>query len=169
MPVQNEVTWLIDVVRDQWPGVVFPATLALRDRDEPLTYYPDGETIREEAVALDAYSVASFAHGAQTREFYGNAPQYDVTTTVDVQVEAKTHFEWGEADDIDDFNTLVAYLQNAINTQLTYPAVDTGDDDTGRVVYLDLAIQDVDYRSKEFKDQFRTDFTVRLRGRQDTP
>jgi hypothetical protein len=169
MTVQNEVTWLIDVIQTNWPGVEFPSALALRNRDEPLTIYPDGETIREQAVNLDAYYAASLAHGATTREFYGNDPQYDVTTTVDVWVQAKSDETWGEADDIDAFRTLVAYVQNAINTQLTYPEVDTGDDDTGRVVYLDLRIADTDHRSREFKDQYRTDFTVEFRGREQTP
>ena len=41
MTVQNEVTWLIDVIQTNWPGVEFPPSLALRNRDEPLTIYPD--------------------------------------------------------------------------------------------------------------------------------
>ena len=169
MTVQNEVTWLIDVIQTNWPGVEFPPSLALRNRDEPLTIYPDGATVREHGVSLDAWYTTSLAHGATTRSFYGNDPQYDTTTTVDVWVEAKADEAWGEADDIDAFRTLVAYVQAAINTELTYPTVDTGDDDTGRVTYLDLRIADTDHRSREFKDQYRTDFTVEFRGREQTP
>jgi len=168
MSVQNEVEWLIGVVESEWPGVAFPSNLALRNRDEPVTYYPD-HTRRELAVNLDAWYAVSFAHGATTNEFYGSDPQYDVTTTVDVDVEAAADEQWGEAEDIDGFRTLVNYVQAAINTELSYPTVDTGDDDTGRVTYLDLRIADTDHRSREFTDQYRTDFTVEFRGREQTP
>lgn len=169
MAVQDEVTWLIAVIQDNWPGVEFPSNLALRDKDESRTFYPDGTDRVEQSVNADSYATVGVAHGNRTQQFYGNKPQYDVETTVDVEVEAKSDREWGESEDKIWFNTVATYTQNAINTQIQYPQVDTGDENIGRVTYLDLAIQDVDYRSREFKDMFRRDFTVRLRGRQDTP
>jgi hypothetical protein len=184
MAAQNELRWLLDTLVTAWPtagslgGSAPPETVAFRNRDEPETYYyPDTEpagiddydAVREQAAPTDGFRTVGVASGAETREFYGNKPQYDVTTTLDVRVQEKSEFEAGAAEDVADHDTLVAYCQRAINTTITYPEVDPDADAIGRVVYLDAGITDTDRRSREFKDQFLTEFTVRLRGRQDTP
>jgi len=186
MTVQNEVRWLIETLIAEWPttgslgGTAPPDTVLFRDRDEPVSYYreegandPDAptdyEAERELAAPTDGWRTVAVATGASTRSFYGNKPQYRVETTLDVRVQEKTAYEGGVVDSVGAHNTLVAVVQEAINADLTYPAVDTGDEDIGRIVYEDLAIVDTDHRSREFKDQYRTDFTVRLRGFQDTP
>lgn len=184
MTAQNELRWLLDTLVTAWPtagslgDTAPPDTVAFVNRDEPYTYYypttepatlDDYEREREQGAPTDGWRTVGVASGAETREFYGNKPQYDVTTTLDVRVQEKTVFEAGAAESVADHDTLVAYVQRAINTAITYPEVDPDADDIGRVVYLDAGITDTDRRSREFKDQYRTDFTVRLRGRQDTP
>lgn len=184
MATQDELTWLLNTLVTAWPttgslgGTAPPDDVAFRNRDEPWTYYyPDTEPAslddyereREQAVPTDGYRTVGVAAGTETREFFGNKPQYDVTTTLDVRVQEKSVFENGAAEDISAHDTLVAYVQRAINQSITYPEVDPDADDIGRVVYLDAGIVDTDRQSREFKDQFLTTFTVRLRGRQDTP
>ena len=184
MAAQNEVRWLLDTLVTAWPttgtlgGTAPPDAVGFVNRDEPYTYYyPDTEPAtladydreRELGAPTDGYRTVGVASGAETREFFGNKPQYDVTTTLDVRIQEKTAFENGVVDSVAAHDTLVAAVQRAINTTITYPEVDPAADDIGRVVYLDAGITDTDRRSREFKDQYRTDFTVRLRGRQDTP
>lgn len=175
MTVQNELAWLLDTIQTNWPGGDPPDDLALRNRDEPETRYPDPTwtdgyvTEREQGVSLDAYNTVGVSSGSVQYDVYGTKPQYRVTTTLDVRVEAKSEFEHGQAVDVADFDTLVAYVQHAINTQLTYPEVDPTAEDIGRVVYLDTRIQDQQNLASGDKDYYRTDFTVALQGNQDTP
>jgi len=91
-----------------------------------------------------------------------------VTTTLDVRVEEKSVYEGGTAESDAAHETLVTYIQNAINTQLTYPEVDPDAEDIGFVVYLDAAIVDEDDLASDDKDYYLTTFSVRLRGREDT-
>ena len=182
MAAQNELRWLLDTLVTAWPttgplgGTAPPATVAFRDRDEPATYYyptdgtepatlADYEREREQAVPTDGYRTVGVATGTTTQEFFGNKPQYDVETTLDVRIQEKSVYENGACEDIDAHNTLVAAVQRAVNTTITYPEVDPDADAIGRVVYLDAGIVDVDRQSREFKDQFLTTFSVRLRGR----
>ena len=184
MAAQNECRWLLDTLVTAWPtagslgGTAPPDTVVFRNRDEPYTYYyPDTEpaTIgdydreREQGAPTDGFRTVGVSKGARTDEFYGTKPQYDVETTLDVRVQEKTASEGGVATSVTDHDRLTTAVQAAINATITYPEVDPDADDIGRVVYLDAAITDTDRRSREFKDQYRTDFTVRLRGRQETP
>ena len=175
MTVQNEVEWLLDTIRAEWPGGNPPDTVALRNRDEPETRYPDPtwaegvKTVREKAVSTDRWTVVGVSSGSVQREPYGTRPQYRVQTTLDVRVESKTGDSWGESDDVSDFDTVVAYTQEAISKKITYPEVDPNAESIGFVVYLDSVIQDQQNLSSGDKDYYRTDFTVLLRGNQQTP
>lgn len=184
MAAQNEVRWLLDTLVTAWPttgtlgGTAPPDTVAFRNRDEPYTYYyPDTEpdTLddydreREQGAPTDGFRTVGAAMGSGTNEFYGNKPQYDVTTSVDVRIQEKTEFEGGVADSNAAHRTLVAFVKEAINANIVYPTVDSAADDVGRVIYEDLRIANTDFRSREFKDQYRTEFTVELRGKEDTP
>ncbi len=232
MTVQNETRWLLETIIDEWPGTgslggdAPPDYLILRDRDDGVNYYadadaddpdaPDGyEGVRETTTSHDGFATVGISEGAVTREFYGNKPQYDVTTTLDVRVAEKSVWENGTAESSAAHKTLVAFIQRAINTQLTYPEVDgVGDrdalqissgetvtvadgeerrdstlsvedggtltveeggthvlygEDIGGIVYLDAAITDEDNLESADQDAYQTTFTVRLRGREDTP
>lgn len=166
MTVQNEVTWLINTIESNWPGVAFPNSLALRDRDDARTYYPN-RTVREKGVELSRWSCVSVSTGSTNRQLYGTTPQYRVEHELDVRVQGAHPEEHGPIDDVDEFKTLVAYVQNAINGEITYPEVDTGTEDIGRVTYLDLGIVNENNLSAQAKDYYRTDFTVRIRGNAD--
>jgi len=97
MTVQNETRWLLETIIEEWPatgslgGDAPPENLILRDRDDGVNYYadadaddpdaPDGyEGVRETTTSHDGFATVGISEGAVTREFYGNKPQYDVTT-----------------------------------------------------------------------------------------
>jgi len=182
MAAQNEVRWLLDTLVTAWPttgtlgGTAPPDTVAFRNRDEPYTYYypdtepdtlDDYEREREQGAPTDGFRTVGVAMGSGTNEFFGNKPQYDVTTSVDVRIQEKTEFEGGVVDNVAAHKTLVANVKQAINKQIVYPAVDSDAAGIGRVIYEDLRITNTDYRSREFKDQYRTEFTIELRGKEE--
>ena len=184
MAAQNELRWLLDTLVTAWPtagslgGTAPPDTAAFRNRDEPESfYYPsteptgiaDYDAVREPGMPTDGYRAVGVAMGSGTNDFYGNKPQYDVTTSIDVRVQEKTAFEGGVVDSNAKHKTLVAAVKEAINSDIVYPAVDSGADDVGFVIYEDLRIANTDYRSREFTNQYRTEFTVELRGKEETP
>lgn len=186
MTTQDEVRWLINTIIDNWPTTGSlgdtnpPDDLVLRNRNDAITYYrdvtatdpnapDDYEGVREQAAPTDGFRSVGVSDGAITRSFYGNKPQYDVETTLDVRVEEKSVYENGTAESDAAHKTLVAFIQEAINTQLTYPDVDPDAEAIGTIVYLDAAIIDEDRLASQNKDYYQTNFTVRLRGREDTP
>jgi len=166
MTVQDEVTWLLDTIRDQWPGVEFPNSIARINRDDPINLRTNQQSV---SVDLERFNAIHVASGSVQREIFGTKPQYRATTTLDVRVEAKTVRDRGNVSDDAEFNTLVRYAQHAINTQLVYPDVDPDAEDIGRIVYLNARIQDEQRLASGDKDYYRTDFTVELRGNADTP
>ena len=168
MTVQNEVAWLIDVIKANYP-TTWPDDLVRRNRDESVTLDKPNSPIREKGVDPEQYNTVGVSTGSVNRELIGTKPQYRVETELDVKLEGKDEDEYGHVASDDEFKTILRYIQNAINTQLTYPAVDTGDEDLGRVVYRDLGIINENNLSAEYKDYFHAEFTVRLRGFQDTP
>lgn len=164
MTVQNETKWLLGVIQSNYPGGSLPNDLVRRNRDDSVTLDKSNSPVKEEGVELTNWSVVSVATGSKNRELYGQTPQYRVVTELDVRVEGLDEREHGEISDDDEFKTLVAYVQEAINDEIVYPAVDTGDEDIGRVTYLDLSIENEQNLSADAKDYYRVDFTVRLRG-----
>jgi len=168
MTVQNEVKWLLDVIQTNYPGV-WPSDLVRRNRDDSVTLDKPESPIKEEGVELTNWNVVGVSTGSKNRELFGTGPQYRVETELDVRIEGLHENEYGEIADDDEFKTLVAYIQQAINTQLSYPAVDTGDEDIGRVIYRDLGIINEQNLSTDNRDYYQRDFTVRLRGYEDTP
>jgi len=166
MVVQDEVTWVLDTIRGEWPGVEFPDTIARVNRDDPINLRTNEQSI---SVDLERFNAIHAASGSVQREVFGTTPQYRATTTVDVRVEAKPERDRGQVKNDAEFNTLVRYAQHAINTQLVYPEVDPDAEDIGRIIYLNARIQDEQRLASDNKDYYRTDFTVELRGNADTP
>lgn len=166
MVVQDEVRWLLGVIQSEWPDPSLPDDLARINRDAPENLATGKSSI---SVDLERYNAIHVSSGSVQREFYGNQPQYSVDTTLDVRVEAKAERDRGNVADDAEFNTLVRYAQHAINTQLSYPNVDPDAEDIGRVQYEDTRIEDEQRLAAGDKDYYRTDFSVRLTGKADTP
>lgn len=169
MAVQDEVTWLIEIIKTNWPGASFPTDLARRNRDDSVTIHPDDSEKREEGVELNRFNVVGVSSGSVQRELYGTAPQKRVNTVLDVQVEAKHTEEHGNVDDSTDFGTLLAYIQYAIEDETVYPDVDPDAEDIGFITYHDLRIEDETDNSSGDKDYYRADFSVRLTGDASVP
>lgn len=163
MAVQDEVKWLIGVIKDEYPKD-FPDDLARRNRDDSVTIHPDDSEKREEGVELNRFNVVGVSSGSVQRELYGTGPQYRVNTVLDVRVEAKHTEEYGQTDDSTGFGTLVAYIQYAIGQVITYPDVDPDADSIGFITYHDARIEDEQPPLSGEKDYYRTDFSVRLTG-----
>lgn len=163
MTVQNETKWLLQIIQENYPST-WPDTLVRRNRDDLVTLDAPNSPVKEEGVELTLYNVVSVSTGSTNREFYGQDAQYRVEHELDVRVEGLDERESGEIADDDEFKTLVAYVQYAINQERVYPAVDTGDEDIGRVSYKDMGIINDQNTSSNAKDYFREDFTVRMRG-----
>jgi len=163
MTVQNEVEWLLDVIKSNYPAA-WPDNLVRRNRDDSTTYDKPTSPVHEKGVELTNHSVVSVATGSTNRQLYGTTPQYRVEHELDVRVQGAHPEEHGPIASDSEFKTLVAYVQKAINDEIVYPVVDTGTEDVGRVTYLDLAIVNENNLSAQAKDYYRTDFTVRMRG-----
>jgi hypothetical protein len=167
MTTQDEVSWLLGIIKSEWPDPPFPDDLVRINRDEP-RILETGE--RSMAVDLERNNAVGVSSGSVTRELYGTQIQYRVDTNLDVRIEATSGDDWSEATtDVQAFDTLVAKIQAAINSQIKYPEVDPGADPVGKVEYLDLRIEDEQRLASGDKDYYRTDFTVRLRGNAQTP
>jgi len=166
MSVQNETTWLLGVIKDNWPGASWPSDLVRRNRDNAETLDAVGR--REEGVDLDLYNAISVSYGSRQDELFGTTPQYRIQTVLDVRIEGVHEDEHGQITDDDEFRKLVKYTQHAIDTQITYPSVPSTDD-IGRVEYLDLRIQDETAGLSAAKDYYDYTFSVSMRGNKNTP
>lgn len=167
MTVQNEVEWLIDTIKSNYP-TSWPDDLVRRNRDDSTTYDKPNSPVHEKGVELGNWSVVSVATGSKNREFYGTSPQYRVETELDVSVQGAHVEEYGPIASDSEFKTLVRYVQDAINSQVVYPDVDPTAESIGFITYLDLGIVNEQNLSSDAKDYYRVDFTVRLRGNADT-
>lgn len=164
--VQDEVRWVLRTIKAEWPEPTWPDHLARVNQDEPENLRT-GERVK--TVDEEYFNSIRVSSGSVQRELFGQKPQYNVQTTIDVQVRGKSEHSDGKIEDVSEFNTLVARVQFAINTQITYPQVDPDADDLGRIEYEDTRITDEQRLSRGDKDYYRTDFTVLLTGKQDTP
>lgn len=166
MVVQDEVTWLLETIKDEWPDTSFPDDLARINRDGPKNLRTGEHSV---GVDLERFNAVGVSLGSVQQEPYGTKPQYDVTTTLDVRVEAKPERDRGLVVDDTAFNILVRKVQAAINSVRVYPDVDPDADDLSRIVYLTAQLQDETRLASGHGDYYRTDFTVRLDGNADTP
>jgi len=163
---QNEVRWLLGVIRDEWPAA-WPDDLTRVNRDKPEILQTGEESV---SVNLERWNAIHVASGSVQRELYGvTSQQYDVQTTLDVRVEAKPERDRGNVTSDADFGVLVARVQAAIDSVSYYPNVDADASDIGRVSYLTAQIQDEQNDLSVDKDHYRTEFSVRLDGNRTLP
>jgi len=165
--VQNELAWVLETIAEQWPGddAFGDEEIVRVNRDKP-EILETGDRTR--SVELSNANVISATRASRSRTPSGTRFNYDVETVVSVRIEGLHESEWGHVADDDDFERLVRYAQHAINLERTYPEIDA-DDDIGRVAYQDARIENEQPVSNEHRDHYRTDFDVRLRGRECLP
>ena len=162
--VQDEVRWLLATIAAEWPGGGFEYEDVVRiDFDEP-EILETGD--RRKGAELSRHASITALEGDRAREPVGTEFHYDVETILGVRIEGVHTDAGGTFDSKNDFRRLVKYTQAAIDDERTYPSIDA-DDEVGFVEYLDGRIENENSFSNEYGDEYRVDFDVRLRGRQD--
>ena len=171
MPVQDEVAWVLDTIRENWP-VDWPADddgterLYRINRDEP-EILETGE--RTKSVELTQASALGVALGSRTTEAVGTGYEHRVTTTLDCRLRGLTDQEYGHIESAADAKRLALSANHALLQERSYPDVDPGDEEIGRVAYHSLFVDDPTDRSHEYADTFWWDWTIRLVGYEDLP
>lgn len=168
MAVQDEVAWVLDTIRANWPGA-WPADgdgterLYRVNRDEPLVIETGR---REKKVELSKASVLGASLGTRVPEVAGPDNRRRVTTTVDCRFKglASQNGGYGHVDSNNHAKQIALYAQNAVQQELSYPAVDPDADDIGRVAYHTVTVDDPTDSSQEWQDEYFWTWTVRLIG-----
>jgi len=166
---QNEVRWLLETVVANWPETLFPEDLVRVDsRDSEIL--ESGRRTKDPD--LTNHNIVSADLGNVVREPYGTNFDYEVQTILDVEVVAHIGGDdgFGHVVDSGEFEALTNRIQYAINESREYPTIDPADDDSiGSVQYYTAFIEDEQDLSGNYFDEFRTTFSVRLRGRSMNP
>ena len=161
---QDEVRWVLETIRDNYPGDPFGTQLVRRDMDDMLTLDP--EPRRERSVDLTERAVIAASHdGEAARTPEGTAPRFDVVTRVRVRVEAAHRGEHGLVPDKDAFLQIAKRTRAAIDAERVFPTVQPDADPVGRVTYYNALVSDLESNSREGRGYYRRDFTVELRGK----
>ena len=163
--VQDEVRWVLEVIKTNWPAMEFPDHVVRIDRDEPEIL----ETAeRTRTVELTRHTPIGASLSSRDRSPLGTEFHNHVETVVSVRIEGLHESEFGQIRDKDAFNRIVNYAKRAIQLEREYPTIDA-DDDVGLVHYEDARIEGEQSLNSDNKDYFREDFTVRLVGKEELP
>lgn len=168
MAVQDEVQWVLETIRSNWPGD-WPADadgterLYRVHRDEP-EVLETGK--RSKTVELTTASALGASLGSRVPEVAGPDNRRRVTTTVDCRLKGLSgqSAEFGHLESNNDAKRTALYAQHALQEELSYPSVDPDADDIGRVAYHTLTLDEPTDRSQEFMDEYFWTWTVRLVG-----
>ena len=181
--VQDEVRWVLETIAEEWPvppqaavygteyGTIYSTDtggfadedVVRIDRDEPEVLETGKRT---KAVELTQTASIGVSEGDRPREPIGTEFHYDIETVLNVRIEAAHAAIHGTVDSKSEFRRLVRYTQAAISADRTYPSIEA-DDHVGLIHYEDARIENEQSLSHEHGDYFRTDFDVRLTGKQD--
>lgn len=166
MVVQNEVEWLLGIIKTNYPAAEWPDDLLRRNGNDSYNLETDE---RDVGVQPERWNTIEVSDGSKQQELYGTSPQYRVQTTIDVTIQAAHVQEGGHIADDNAWKQLVAYVKHAINSEITYPDVQSGREDIDYVEYLDLRIPDDNDLSSGDKDYYHREITVEMRGNAETP
>lgn len=153
--ISPEGEWVLD----QFQGVDvsdYGATLTVVDRDDSRVL--EGRDIRSRKTDLQDAVYVGAGTADRSREPIGTDADYDTEVVISVRVEGLHTDEFGDVDpngsDGIPFGTLVERLQDAIDTNLSYPDISNGDH-TKHVLIQNEAPQPFNYA-----DYYRYDFDV---------
>ncbi|WP_256394115.1 hypothetical protein [Natronoarchaeum rubrum] len=160
--VQDEVTWVLQTIKSNWPGSSFPSTLARINRDEPEILETDD---RKRSLELEEWNAIGASLADRQSSPIGTEYDKRVETTISCRLEGLHADEWGQVDSAAEFEQLVRYVQHALDIERSYPTVnDVDSDDIGSVAYHTLVVENETDLSDDNKDYFRRDWDVRLIG-----
>lgn len=168
MAVQDEVVWVLETIRSNWPGQ-WPADsdgterLYRVNRDEP-EVLETGE--RTKSVEYTTASALGASLGSRTPEPVGQGYDHRVTTTIDCRLKGLTSAgeEFGHIESSNKAKQFALYAQHAILQERSYPSVDPAAEDIGRVAYHTAYAEEPTDRSREYVDEYFWTWTVRLVG-----
>lgn len=168
MAVQDEVTWVLETIRENWPSA-WPADddgterLYRVNRDDPEVLETGKRT---KTVEFTTASALGASLGSRIPEVAGPDNRRRVTTTVDCRLKGLTSQggEWGHVDSSTHAKQLALYAQHAIQQELSYPTVDPDADPIGRVAYHTVTVGDPTERSQEWQDEFFWTWAVQFVG-----
>ncbi|WP_137288833.1 hypothetical protein [Natronorubrum halophilum] len=173
MAVQDEVAWVLETIRENWPGD-WPADddgterLYRVNRDEPKVLETGERTKTVEYMTASALGVS---FGSRQQSAIGTEYDHDVTTTVDCRLKGLTSAgdEWGHLESVNDAKRVALSAQQAVLQERSYPSVDPDADDLGRVDYHTALVDEPTNRSGEYMDEYFFTWTVRLLGYETLP
>lgn len=173
--VQDEVRWLLEAVKANWPAA-WPTdengdpVQARIHRDDPEVLETGERTKKRE---LTKWNAIGASLGDRTAEPVGSEYDYRVETTVSIRFEGTTSQsgEWGRVDSAAHFEQLVRYAQHAIAVERSYPTVEDVDDDPiGSVAYHTISPPENETDlSEDADDYFRRDWEHRFIGYANQP
>lgn len=163
---QDEVAYVLDTIKERWPGEEFPEDLARINRDEP-EILETGDRTR--SLELSNWNAVGASLSERTTDPRGAEYDHNVETVVSVRVEGLHTAEWGHVESTAAFEALVRKIQRALLLDRSYPDVTPEADEVGFVTYQDLRIEGEQDLSADNKDYYRRDFDVRLTGVEELP
>ena len=120
-PPQDEVGYVLSVIKDNWPADEFPNHLARIDRDEPKILETDERTKSIELSRWNAVGASLVDRSTNPR---GTEYDHYIETVVDVRVEGLHETEHGNVSSTMAFRHLVNAIRRAILTERSYPPLD---------------------------------------------
>lgn len=164
--MSTEVTWVLDTIKANWPGT-FPADLERVDRDESDLLEGD---IRSRKGDLQDSNFVGATHANTTTSAIGTEYDHSIETVVGIRIEGMTtqgglfgHVDPSGTDGIE-WETLVSNIRRGLLQEREYPAV--GADHR---TYTDLLITNPAPQSNRYRDYYRHDLDVVLRGYETLP
>ena len=166
MAVQDEVAWVLETIKTNWPGD-WPADddgterLYRVNRDDPEVLETGERTLKIEHTNATALGASL---GSRVPEVAGPGNRRRVTTTVDCRLKGLDDSEWGHITSANHANELALYAQHALQEELSYPDIDPDADDIARVAYHTATVSEPTNRSQEWMDEYFWTWQVELVG-----
>lgn len=186
--VQDEVQWVLEAVKSNWPvlgdsgtygddlygdGIYydeneFPSDLARIHRDMP-EILETGERTR--SLELPQWNAIGVSLDSRNPTPVGDEYNYRVETTLSFRLEGLHESEWGNIESPAHFESLVRRIQHALAVERSYPTVDDVDNDPiGSVAYHTISPPENETDlSADDRDYYRRDWTVRFIGYANQP
>lgn len=168
-----ETDWVLSEIKSNWSAGTY-ADIPLERVDREDSDQLDGN-VRSHTGDLQANNFVGAALASRPREPIGSGFDYSVEAVVTVRVEGLHTTEHGNIDpsaslppstagDPVPFNDLVDEIQDAVQSNRTFPSVGRSDTD-----YTDVQLQNDTRRSSEYGDYYRADFELLFRGYETPP
>lgn len=165
MPVQDETQFILDLIKDAWPDGEFPDTVHRIHRDDALVLETNRRGLKAEA--WPGVNVISAARVEQSLGVRGTEYDHDAETVVSCRAVGMHETQRGQVTDIDQWRTFTNHIREAILSDRSYPEIAV--EGPAAITYQDLRIENWNDLSHEYRDEYRTEWDVRLTGIEQLP